>query len=110
MKDRIERLFRVPHRILEAVRQALEKKKMLGIIHKFTKEELFSQIDQADSAMEKAKADFEIGVENDSESPELLLMFRQAHFDYFRKSSDLRGLVHSRVDSAADFIASISFS
>ncbi|MBW4579619.1 MAG: hypothetical protein KME42_08615 [Tildeniella nuda ZEHNDER 1965/U140] len=104
MNAKIERLFRVPYKRLNLVKQALDKRKF-GFIYEFTKESLFEGVDQADCAAEKAKSDFDAEVDREEVSPELLLAFRQAYWAYSEESRKVRDLVSDREGAVADFLS-----
>jgi cytochrome oxidase Cu insertion factor (SCO1/SenC/PrrC family) len=107
MEKEIERLFRVPNRILQEVLTNYSKKKRFNTAFLFTNEELLEQLDKADAAMRKAEDDFDIRLENKTVSFDDFQEFMIAKANYLLESNNARDLIISRQNPINAILASI---
>ncbi len=108
MSKKIERLFRVPYERLESVKRDINIKKYGRFFHKFSKDDLLDRIEQADAAARAATATFEIEIQHDGISPELLAEFREVHQKYYADSRRVRDQIIERENALLDFLEPIS--
>ena len=108
MDKKIERLFRVPYERLESVKQDVNVKKYGGTVHRFSKDELFDRIEQADAAAESAIATFEIEIQHDGITPDLLAEFREAHQKYYAESRQVKDWIIDRESTLFDFLTPLA--